>query len=111
MARAEVLYGKQYQSSYKSMIKFVSDIQRRLGVTGRGSKRDIDGRETERHTKADGTPVPRVQTAETKTTAVAHVAKRIRYQGELERGPDSDGLAYDSSFSHQHSSVPHQQHY
>lgn len=87
------------------MIKFVTDIQRRLGVTGRGSKMNMET------TKADGTPVPRVQTAETKTTAVAHVAKRIRYQGELERGPDSDGLAYDSSFSHQHSSVSHQQHY
>merc|ERR1719295_590701 len=82
VAKAEVLYGKTYQASYKSMTKFVSDIQRRLGVTGRGSCKRQDtaakgGAKGDVGGGGEGGPSGRMRNV---GLVADNVAKRVRYQ-------------------------------
>ena len=74
VARAEVLYGKTYMKSFKSMVNFVSAIQRKLGVPSKAYNRN----------QKLAAPI-----LTTKNTGV-------RYQGERAPCPESSGLAYDT---------------
>ena len=114
VAKAEVLYGKTYQASYKSMTKFVSDIQRRLGVTGRGSckRQDTKAAAGGGGTKGDvgggGEAGPSGRMRNVGLVA-DNVAKRVRYQGELERAPDGFNGVYDAEVAYQQQMQQQQQ--
>jgi len=79
VATAEVMYGKTYLRTFKNMVKFVQDIQHKLGVP-----RKTNQRQQAEQAAAVHAPPPQIP-------------QKYRYAGELEKRPESTGDAYDST--------------